>query len=272
MPAVAFGRGEFPMKRTRVALLDGGETSAKEYQIYWNYPSEAVVSMPTYGVLIDHADGLFLFDTGFDLVHVQTKMGISGALQTPGQTIPKQLELLGLRASDINFVVNSHYHFDHCAGNKYCRNATTLCHACELEAAQRPEPFEERVYSDRSFMGDSSGEPELEIYTPHFETLRGDQQIATGLHLFETPGHTPGHYSLLVELSGRRPMLFSGDACYSRKGLDLMKMPASHVDPVKGYKSLQRLKDLAAQHDAEIFFSHDYELYPTYRKAPAWYE
>src|SRR5258708_2617746 len=179
MPAVAFGRGEFPMKRTRVALLDGGETSAKEYQIYWNYPSEAVVSMPTYGVLIDHADGLFLFDTGFDLVHVQTKMGISGALQTPGQTIPKQLELLGL--------------------------------------------------------GDSSGEPELEIYTPHFETLRGDQQIATGLHLFETPGHTPGHYSLLVELSGRRPMLFSGDACYSRKGLDLMKMPASHVDPVKGY-------------------------------------
>jgi 4-pyridoxolactonase len=260
------------MKRTRVALLDGGETSAKEYQVYWNYPSEAIISMPTYGVLIDHADGLFLFDTGFDLHHVETIMGISGAKQTERQTIPAQLELLGLRGSDISFVVNSHYHFDHSAGNKHCRNATTICHTCELEAAQRPEPFEERVYSDRTFMGSTGAAHGIDIYTPHFETLSGDQEIAKGLHLFETVGHTLGHYSLMVELSGRRPMLFSGDACYSRKGLDLMKMPASHVDPVKGYKSLQRLNDLSERHDAEIFFSHDCDLYPSYLKAPAWYE
>ena len=260
------------MRPTRVSLLDGGETAAKEYQVYWNYPSEVLISMPTYGVIIDHAEGLFVFDTGFDLQHVETIMGISGAKQTPQQTIPKQLEILGMRGKDVNFVVNSHYHFDHCAGNKYCQNATTICHACELEAAQRPEPFEEHVYSDRSFMGDRASSSDLDIYTPRFETLRGDQEIAKGVHLFETLGHTLGHYSLMVELSGRRPMLFTGDACYSRKGLDLMKMPASHVDPVKGYRSLQRLKDLAIQHDAELFFSHDCDLYPTYRKAPFWYE
>jgi 4-pyridoxolactonase len=260
------------MKKTRVALLDGGEMSAKEYQVYWNLPSEAVVSMPTFGVLIDHADGLFIFDTGFDLHHAETIMGIPGVKQSPSQTIPGQLGMLGLRGSDINFVINSHYHFDHCAGNKHCPHATTICHRCELEAALQPEPFEAYTYTDRSFIGcpiDSGG---LEIYTPHFETLSGDQEIAKGVHLFETPGHTLGHYSLLVTLPGRRAMLFSGDACYSRKGLDLMKMPASHVDPVKGYKSLQRLKDLSERCDAEIFFSHDGDLYPTYLKAPAWYE
>ena len=44
----------------------------------------------------------------------------------------------------------------------------------------------------------------LDIYTPYFETLTGDQEIAAGMHLFETPGHTAGHYSLMVELPGRR--------------------------------------------------------------------
>jgi 4-pyridoxolactonase len=260
------------MKKTRVALLDGGEMSAKEYQLYWNYPSEVEVTVPTHSVLIDHADGLFLFDTGFELDHAQNAMGISGVKQSDEQTIPKQLGLLGVRAKDINFVINSHYHFDHCAGNKYCRHATTVCHECELEAAWHPEPFEERTYSDRSFLGTTASTDGIDIYTPRFETVKGDQEIAKGVHLIETPGHTLGHYSLLVMLSDRRPLLFTADACYSNKAWDLMKLPASHVDPVKGYRSLKRLKALSQSADAEILFSHDAEQYPTYLKAPAWYQ
>ena len=261
------------MKKTRVALLDGGEMFAKEYQIYWNYPSEAMASVPTFGVLIDHADGLYLFDTGFDLAFFQSNIGASGALQTKEQTIPGQLALLGLRPEQINYVVNSHYHFDHCGGNKHCTHATTICHACELEASKAPEPFEARNYSDCSFMGvQPTEEPELQIYTPRFETLTGDQEIARGLHLIETPGHTLGHYSLMVELSGRRPMLFSGDACYSAKGLEAMMLPASHVDPVRGYRSMERLKSLSERHDAEIFFAHDPDNYRKYKKAPYWYD
>ena len=103
------------------------------------------------------------------------------------------------------------------------------------------------------------------------DRMSGDQEIARGIHLFETPGHTLGHYSLMVELSGRRPMLFTGDACYSAKGLDMMAMPSSHVDPVKGYRSIERLKELAITHDAEIFFAHDAENYGHYLKAPYWY-
>ena len=75
----------------------------------------------------------------------------------------------------------------------------------------------------------------------------------------------------MVRLPGRRPMLFTADACYSKKGLDLMAMPSTHVDPVKGYRSLQRLKALAEEHDAELFFSHDSAMYQHYLKAPAWY-
>ena len=260
-------------KPTRVALLDIGEMYAKEYQLFWNVPSETLASLPSYGVLIDHQDGLFLYDTGLDLALYEETFGkeVTFATQRPEQTLHAQLALLGLRPEDITHVVNSHYHLDHCGGNRHCTNATTICHACELEALVSPLPFEAFAYTDRSFLPDLEGEPTLDMYTPYFETLRGDQEIAAGLHLFETPGHTAGHYSLMVRLPGRRPMLFTGDACYAQRGLDLMAMPSAHVDPIKGYRSLERLKALAEQHDAELFFSHDSESYKNYLKAPAWY-
>ena len=260
-------------KPTRVALLDGGAMFLKEYQMFWNVPSEVLISIPCYSVVIDHQDGLFMFDTGFDLHHFNEFIapGTAAGTQTPGQTIPAQLKLLGYDPKDITHVINSHYHFDHCGGNKHCSCAKTICHAAELEASLNPYPFEKRAYSDLSYLPQVEGPRELDIYTPYFETLTGDQEIAAGLHLFETPGHTAGHYSLMIELPGRRPMLFTGDACYARKGLDLMAIPATHVDPVKGYHSLEKLKTLAEKYDAEIFFSHDAESFAGYTLAPAWY-
>jgi glyoxylase-like metal-dependent hydrolase (beta-lactamase superfamily II) len=259
------------MKPTRVALLDGGVMYAKEYQVYWNRASEKLIGMPAYGVLIEHADGYFLFDTGFDLHHFQTAISPTGAVQSEQQTIPAQLSLLGLDAGDIDFVVNSHYHFDHCGGNKHCRHAKTLCHKCELEAAYKPEPFEALTYSDRSFEPVRGMGADIDIYTPRFETLCGDQEIAKGLHLIETPGHTLGHSSLLVELGGRRPMLFPADACYTQKSFDELIVPSSHVDPVRGYQSILKIRDLARKHDAEVFFPHDEVNYASYLKAPYWY-
>jgi len=177
--------------------------------------------------------------------------------------------MLGMSPDDINYVVNSHYHFDHCGGNKHCRHAKTICHKCELEAGQNPQPFENFMYSDRSYQKSES--TALDIYTPDFETLEGDQEIAAGVTLFETPGHSAGHYSLMVKLAGRRPMLFPADVVYSQKALDNMILPASHLDPVRAYQSIERIKALAEKHDAEIFFSHDAASFANYKKAPSWY-
>ena len=66
-------------------------------------------------------------------------------------------------------------------------------------------------------------------------------------------------------------MLFTGDACYSKKNLDMNCISSFHLDPVASVKFLQRLKDIAAKHDAEIFYSHDPESWPSYVKAPGYY-
>ena len=109
------------------------------------------------------------------------------------------------------------------------------------------------------------------MYTPKFQTLTGDQEIAKGLWLFETPGHTAGHYSLMVELKNRRPMLFTADACYSKKNMDMMCISSFHLDPTASVKSLHRLKELAAKHDAELFYSHDPDSFKGYQTGANFY-
>ncbi len=267
------------MSDTKVYLLDGGTLVIDGFHVFWNRGPGGEVRFPCYSVLIEHKDGRYIFDTGYDFAHVQRVLPFEKPIQSKEQTIPGQLATVGLRPEDINYVINSHYHFDHCGGNKHLTKACTICHARELEASRSPQPFEHLGYSDLTFapeMARKQGktlapDPALDIYTPTFQTLNGDQEIAKGVLLMETPGHTAGHYSLLVELKGRRPMLFTADACYGKKNMDMMVISSFHLDPVASVKSMQRLKDLAAKHDAELFYSHDPESYPSYLKAPAYY-
>jgi 4-pyridoxolactonase len=277
-----FGRiegDETKMSETRIYLLDGGTLVMDGLHAFWNAGPSGEIRFPVYSVLIEHQDGYYVYDTGYDLDHVKRALAFTLPMQTKAQTIPGQLSLLGLRPEDINYVINSHFHFDHCGGNKHLRLACTVCHAKALEACACPQPFEIQSYSDLSFAPEIAARRGIappppstaEIFTPTFQTVAGDQEIAKGVRLFETPGHAAGHYSLLVELSHRRPMLFTGDAAYSQQNLDRMIISSFHLDPVESYKSMQRLKDLAAQHDAEIFCSHDPQSFASYLKAPGFY-
>jgi hypothetical protein len=76
---------------------------------------------------------------------------------------------------------------------------------------------------------------------------------------------------MMVELKGRRPLLFTADACYSKKNMDMNVISSFHLDPVGSLQSMKRLKELAAKHDAELFYSHDPETWPSALKAPAFY-
>ncbi len=264
------------MSETKVYLLDGGTLVIDGFHAFWNRGPGGEFRFPCYSVLVEHKDGRYIFDTGYDCEHVKRVLPFEKPQQSEAQTIPGQLALLGLKPGDIDYVANSHYHFDHCGGNKHLSEACTVCHVLELEACKCPQPFEKLGYSDLSFdpaiaAAAGGGEPPLDIYTPKYDTLTGDQEIAKGLWLFETPGHTAGHYSMMVELAGRRPMLFTADAIYSKKSLDMMCIASFHLDPVASVQSMVRLKELAETHDAELFFSHDPESWPDYVKAPAFY-
>ena len=279
------------MKETKVYLLDVGTMVLDRTYLYLDAGLSGDERFPVYGVLVDHADGKFLFDTGFDMEHTCTVAVATKPLQSARQTLQAQLDLLSMKPKDITHVINSHYHIDHIGGNKLCTHATSVCHKCELESYNHPADAEKLGYSDRSCaldelpvsaaVEDAAAKKaesiakikagEIDIFTPRFETLTGDQEIAKGVFLFETLGHTAGHYSLMVKLANRKPMLFTADACYSQKNLDMMCIQAGNHNPEQTRASMQRLKNLSAQHDAELFFSHDQISFDRYQKAPLYY-
>ena len=122
-----------------------------------------------------------------------------------------------------------------------------------------PETFERYAYSDQSF--DHPG--------ADYELLEGDVELATGLRLFETPGHSAGHYSLLIEPPLGEPLLFAFDAAYAQESLDRLIPSGFHLDPTAAVRSLRRIQKLARTYGARIFVAHDAAAFSSYRLAPA---
>ncbi len=247
----------------KISFLDTGSIVIDHAQLMWNIGGGTPVRIPSYGVLVEHPDGLFVFDTGFDYDHVQAVLPFELPEQTQEQTIPRQLELCGFSTGDVKTLVNSHLHFDHVGGNKHLTEATVVLHEKELHQSRNWEPFERFGYSDRTW--DYEG--------AKLETVSGDLELAEGLLLYETPGHTVGHYSLLVKPdSGAKPMLFPFDVVYTGEALEKEVQPGFHIDPVAGVRSIRRVKQLAEEHGADVYFSHDMDAWHTYKRAPDFYE
>jgi 4-pyridoxolactonase len=245
----------------KVWLLDNGSIVIEHTQLLWNVPGPQV-RIPVYSVLVEHDDGLFLFDTGIDLDHMNRVLPFELPEQTPEQTIPAQLELCGFALGDVTTLVNSHLHIDHVGGNRLFEGTAVrnVMHERELAQGRDHEPFEFFGYSDKSW--DYEGAT--------IETLSGDVELAPGIWLFETPGHTVGHYSYLFE--GARPMLFAVDVAYTAAAFEKGIQPGFHHTPVDGVRSIARVKSLAAERGADIYFSHDMDAWQTYRHAPDFYE
>jgi 4-pyridoxolactonase len=245
----------------KVWLLDNGSIVIEHTQLLWNVPGPQV-RIPVYSVLVEHDDGLFLFDTGIGMEHMNAVLPFELPEQTEEQTIPAQLESCGFGLGDVTAVVNSHLHIDHVGGNQLFKgtNVRHLIHEKEVAQARNHAPFEFFGYSDKSW--DYEG--------ANIETFSGDTELAKGLWIYETPGHTVGHCSVLVE--GDSPLLFAMDVAYTADALERGIQPGFHHTPVDGVRSIARVKQLAQERGAQIFLSHDMEAWQGYTHAPGHYE
>ena len=105
-------------QREVIICSTAARSSSTRSHIIWNIDAGNPVRFPVYSVLIEHDDGLFLFDTGYDLEHVKAVLPFELPEQTEEQTIPAQLEKAGYKPEDVTGIINSHLHFDHVGGNK----------------------------------------------------------------------------------------------------------------------------------------------------------
>ena len=149
----------------------------------------------------------------------------------------------GLTPADIGTVVNSHLHFDHCGNNRLFPQARILVQRQELAVA--------RAQGVRYTVPDWFDFPGAQL-----EAVAGDVAIGKGVTLLSTPGHTPGHQSLLIETNDRR-ILIAAQAAFSRREFEHGGDPEiqAHEGLADVYqRSLTRLRALDAD---VVYFSHD---------------
>jgi N-acyl homoserine lactone hydrolase len=143
--------------------------------------------------LIRHPHGLVLFDTGIAEGHPEAE-----ELYRPvRRPLVGALGKAGASLQDIRAVANCHLHLDHSGGNHLFPGTPIFAQAREYEAAREPD------YTLASAAADFPGAT--------FELHDGEAEVLPGLRIVPTPGHVPGHQSLLVE-TGEGQVLLAGQA------------------------------------------------------------
>jgi N-acyl homoserine lactone hydrolase len=191
--------------------------------------------------LVKHGDDYLLWDTG----HAMTAPNVA-----PKVSIVDQLAKLDLKPEQIKYVGISHYHPDHTGQVASFPGATLLIGSREWDAITAPKPAQGVNY--KPFEHWAKGEGKLEALALDKDVFDDGSVI-----VLRTPGHTPGHQSLLVKLPQMGSVIIVGDAVHFRENWDSVGVPAFNYDRAQTVASIERLKHLAANLKATVIIQHD---------------
>jgi glyoxylase-like metal-dependent hydrolase (beta-lactamase superfamily II) len=246
----------------RLGLLKGAGLHVPRSRWFW---------LPIPAFLVEHpAAGPILIDTGLhELVATDVGAALGRAAKLlftirmePSWAVPHQLRERGVDPADVSLVVMTHLHYDHASGLSQFPHATIAVDAREWELAARGRMTD--GYMGRLFP--AANDWLLLPAAAEEIDLLGDGSI----RLLSTPGHTPGHRSVILRLAGDRELLLTADAVYARRTLDESLTPLLTWDDDAYRASLAKLQAWIAAHpDAPVVPGHDED---TWRTLPAVYE
>ena len=210
--------------------------------------------------LIKHAQGWMMWDTG--VTDAVAAMPDGQAPADPRaihwrrpKTLAGQLEQLGVKPSDVKYVAVSHTHPDHIGNIEMFPQAMLLVQKVEYEwpgasnaPRFKPEHPVTKLEGDYDVFGDGS------------------------VTIIATPGHTPGHQSLLVKLPKTGALVLSGDAVHFKDNWENRGVPSINTDKDKTLASMQRIADVLAKQKAQLWINHDKAQRDALKMAPDYYD
>ncbi len=215
------------------------------------------VSMTLMNMIIRSGGLTILVDTGLGTKLSPREIELFGLERSNGGLV-QELAVLGISPGDIDIVVNTHLHSDHCGGNTIrdgdqvratFPNATYVVQRMEWADFVNPDLRTRGTYLNENFT------PLLEAGQTRL--LHGDTALTEQVHCVVTPGHTRGHQSILLK-SGQWRGLFVGDmASYSILMSRTSWLTAYDVEPLENLSTKQVWQKWALDHDAWLFFPHD---------------
>jgi N-acyl homoserine lactone hydrolase len=187
---------------------------------------------------VRHPGGLFLFDTGIGLGNDE----FDTYYMVRARALPEVLDAAGIDMAEVTAIANCHLHADHSGQNLRFPGVPIYVQPAEWAAAQTPDYT---VLEWVDFPGAT------------YHQVAGDHEVAPGMRIFATPGHSPGHQSLVVDTTDG-PILLAGQAVYSRgewTGIPGAREGGSRAPDEAAYRrSVERLR---AVRPKEVLFGHD---------------
>ncbi|MBA7492381.1 putative quorum-quenching lactonase YtnP [subsurface metagenome] len=240
--------------------LDGGAMFGIVPKILWEKKcgadSKNRIKLGLNSMLINTRKELILVETGmgaeidqkfFDFYSVERKPGLIASLQK-----------LGFQAEDINFVINTHLHFDHCGGNTLrdekgefvptFPKAKYIIQKGEWEYALNPSERDRESYLTQNFLPiEKHGLLQL---------MDGNAEISKGVEVLLVPGHTSHHQCVKVYSEGK-VLFYLGDLVPTSAHVGLSYVMGYDLFPLDTIKSKKKIFEQAIEEDWILFFTHD---------------
>jgi len=191
--------------------------------------------------LVKHGDDYLLWDTG----HAMTAPNVA-----PKVSVVDLLAKIDVKPEQIKYVGISHYHADHTGQVASFPKATVLIGQGDWDAITSPKPAQGVNF--KPFEAWIKGESKVEPLTLDKDVFEDGSVI-----VLRTPGHTPGHSSLLVKLPQTGAVVLSGDAIHFRENYDAFGVPTFNFDRAQTVASMERIKKIASNLTATVIIQHD---------------
>jgi glyoxylase-like metal-dependent hydrolase (beta-lactamase superfamily II) len=210
--------------------------------------------------LIKHAQGWFLWDTGIPDAVAAMPDGLPAADPKAvhwyrPKTLAAQLEQIGVKPSEIKAMAVSHTHPDHIGNVEMFPTAMLYVQKAEYEwpgannqPRFKPEHPVTLLEGDRDVFGDGS------------------------LVILSTPGHTPGHQSLLVKLPRSGEVLLTGDAVHFKSNWDNRRVPSLNFNKEQTVASMEKIAATLKKDNAQLWINHDKTQRDSLKLAPEFYD
>jgi len=223
-------------------LSDGCFTLDKSLLVYTKYQGQTYEAALK-ALLITADTENILVDTGIG--ELPEKYGKFHVVRRErNQTIKAQLKIHHLTPDDIHIIINTHLHFDHCGNNHLFPKAEFYVQATELCYAYDPDRFQKAAYI-RDFFNTKID----------YKPIQGKHQVSDNVILIPTPGHSPGHQSVLIKMEERN-YVYCGDAAPLQENLNQRNIPGVLYRADQALNSIDMLRTIK---NAVYIYSHDNE-------------
>jgi len=222
-------------------LCDGFFTLDKSFLVYMKYMGEPY-NAALKPLLILTPKEKILVDTGIG--ELPEKHRKYHEVKRKAESLRVQLAQHGLKPEDIDIVVNTHLHFDHCGNNALFPNAKFVVQADEFRYAFAPDRFQQAAYIR-----------ELFDVGVDYELVHGRHQVADNVSVVPTPGHSVGHQSVIAKARDRN-YVYCGDAAPMKENLERRNVPGVLYCAHKALKSIDMLRTIG---NPVYVYSHDNE-------------